>query len=108
MTEYSSENIVCSVLAWYSCYPEKITVQRQKTVSPIKLHGFHRSAAVATIPCQNTVVYLGPPACVLACFWHPRYCIGIVGSRIFLDGGDFGNSSERRQQALCGSGLTGE
>ena len=29
-------------------------------------------------------------------------------SRIFLEGGDFGNPSERSERALRGSGLTGE
>jgi len=33
----------------------KIILQRRKTVSPIAVHSFHRSATVATIPCQNAV-----------------------------------------------------
>ena len=32
----------------------------------------------------------------------------IGGSRIFLEGGDFGDPSERSERALRGSGLTGE
>jgi len=31
----------------------KITLQRQKTVSPIKWHGFYRSAALGTVRIQN-------------------------------------------------------
>lgn len=38
---------------------KKITLQRQKTASFIKLRGFNRSAALATVPSQNAVL----------CFW---------------------------------------